>query len=159
MTRQSSWPTQSVIAAIVLMLAETAHATMLTAVQGGVLVDQGNGYEAVKSGMPLKAGDAIMVQPGGAAQIFFADGCQWSAVPGAALVVSAQSPCATRAAFPKPSYSGVYDPQNPREAPPLSEGPAAINPVVAIIGGAALVGGAIAIMSADRSNKRGSASP
>ena len=87
MTRQSSWPTQSVIAAIVLMLAETAHATMLTAVQGGVLVDQGNGYEAVKSGMPLKAGDAIMVQPGGAAQIFFRGwlpmvGCSWRGLGG-----------------------------------------------------------------------------
>lgn len=144
-----------------LLSAETAHATMLTTVQGGVLVNQGDGFKVVKGGLPLKVGDAVMVQLGGSAQIVFADGCQFAAAPGSATAITAQSPCAARMAYPKPSFSGVNDPQDPREAPPsaASAVPFAISPGFAVIGGLAVVGAGVAIANSNRSSNRKSASP
>jgi hypothetical protein len=144
-----------------LMSAGTAHATMLTTVQGGVLVNQGDGFKAVKGALSLKVGDAVMVQLGGSAQIVFADGCQYSAAPGSATAITAQSPCAARASFPKPSFSGVNDPQDPREAPPAaaSAAPFAISPGLAVLGGLAVVGAGVAIANSSRGSNRRSASP
>ena len=137
-----------------------AHATTLSAVQGAVLLDQGQGFKAINGAVHLKSGDAVMVQTGGSARLQYADGCTVAAAVGIVTTIGQQSPCAARANLPKPSYSGVYDPQNSKEAPAASDPGAAggIGPGVAVVAGIAVVGGIIAIAAATK-NRGGRPSP
>ena len=88
------------------LFASDAGAAMLTAVQGDVRVDMGHGFVPATGAASLETGHKLQVGKGGAAQLIFSDGCVFPPAEGSTLVIGAQSPCAIRASFPRPSYVG-----------------------------------------------------
>lgn len=62
---------------------------------GQVLVNKGEGYRQVVGSVDVKAGDSILVNPGGSGQITFSDGCAVDIGPGSVITISPQSPCLT----------------------------------------------------------------
>ena len=88
------------------LLATSAHAAMLTVVQGRVWLDTGLGFELASGGAALEAGDKLRLEPGAAAQVVFADGCVFPPADSVTWLVGEQSPCAIRASYPKPHFVG-----------------------------------------------------
>ncbi len=62
------------LAAAGTALAEDTE-TVLSQVDGSVLVNQGEAYEAAQEGMALSAGDQLLLMEGASAQVSFAAGC------------------------------------------------------------------------------------
>ena len=85
-----------------------AFAATLGSVQGVVMVNRGNGYQTVQGTVQLNPGDVVVVNPGGSAQLSYADGCSVQVQVGAVVTVGEQSPCATQ----------TTGPQGPGFAPP-----------------------------------------
>lgn len=88
------------------LLSSDAGAAMLTAVQGDVQVDTGRGFTPTRGATSLGIGDKLQLGKGAAAQIVFSDGCILPPADGITMTIGAQSPCAIRASYPKPSYVG-----------------------------------------------------
>ncbi len=57
-----------------MAFAETSG-TVLSVVNGSVLVNQGTTYESAQQGMALEAGDQLLLMEGASAQVSFAAGC------------------------------------------------------------------------------------
>lgn len=72
-----------------------AWAATIEPVNGDVSVNQGQGFKKLDSAFEAKVGDAVMVSPGGAAKVSYADGCAIALKPGAVMVIAALSPCAS----------------------------------------------------------------
>jgi hypothetical protein len=70
-----------------------AFATTVTAEQGQVLLNTGQGYRLVQGSTNVNAGDMIVVNPGGMARITYDDGCVTEVRPPAGTAISSQSPC------------------------------------------------------------------
>jgi hypothetical protein len=70
-----------------------AFATTVTAEQGQVLLNTGQGYRLVQGSINVNPGDMIVVNPGGMARITYDDGCVTEVRPPAVTAISAQSPC------------------------------------------------------------------
>jgi hypothetical protein len=70
-----------------------AFATSVTAEQGQVLLNTGQGYRLVQGSTNVNPGDMIVVNPGGMARITYDDGCVTDVRPPAVTAISAQSPC------------------------------------------------------------------
>jgi hypothetical protein len=64
-------------------------------IQGALSINHGQGYEPVNGQVPAKAGDMIMVAPGGSATVAYDDGCKVDVKPGAVTTVAPLSPCAS----------------------------------------------------------------
>ena len=73
--------------------ATAAHAATLEAVQGGVFVNHGNGYNQVGGTTELNSGDQVMANAGGSAQIVYPDGCKVALEPGQVVAIAPKSPC------------------------------------------------------------------
>jgi hypothetical protein len=104
--RQSRLLIGSVLTACGLLAATGASGAMLTGVQGDVQVDQGRGFIAAAGVTVLALGDRIRIAKGSTAQIRYSDGCIFPPAEGSTIAVGAQSPCAIRASYPRPSYVG-----------------------------------------------------
>jgi hypothetical protein len=85
-----------IAAAGLLSLAGAAHAATLTSMQGQVLLNQGGGYKPVSGSVEVKAGDSILVNPDGLAQLAYGDCATYEIKPGDVVYVAEQStiPCA-----------------------------------------------------------------
>src|SRR5215467_447386 len=70
-----------------------AFATSVTAEQGQVLLNTGQGYRLVQGSTNVNPGDMIVVNPGGMARITYDDGCVTEVRPPAVTAISSQSPC------------------------------------------------------------------
>jgi hypothetical protein len=70
-----------------------AFATTVTAEQGQVLLNTGQGYRLVQGSTSVNPGDMIVVNPGGMARITYDDGCVTEVRPPAVTAISTQSPC------------------------------------------------------------------
>ena len=70
-----------------------AFATTVTAEQGQVLLNTGQGYRLVQDSTNVNPGDMIVVNPGGMARITYDDGCVTEVRPPAVTAISSQSPC------------------------------------------------------------------
>lgn len=106
----------------------TAEAATLDAIQGGVLVNRGAGYEVATGPTELKPGDLVIANPDGSAQVSYTDGCSVPVQAGTVVGVEAQSPCATQA--------------NNRPAPgPEAPASAGLNTSTLVIGGLVVAGG------------------
>ncbi len=79
-----------------LLLSGQVQAATLSGVQGSVMVNPGDGYYLTTGPTTLKPGDLVMLNPGGAAQLLFADGCHVPLQVGAVFTVGANSPCAAQ---------------------------------------------------------------
>ncbi len=64
-----------------------ASAATLDSIQGEVLVNRGGGYEVVNGPTELKPGDSAMANPGGSAQVVYADGSVVPVQPGSVVTV------------------------------------------------------------------------
>jgi hypothetical protein len=72
-----------------------AFATSVTAEQGQVLLNTGQGYRLVQGSTNVNPGDMIVVNPGGLARIIYDDGCVREVRPPAVTAISSQSPLNT----------------------------------------------------------------
>lgn len=100
----------ALLAATLVVFANTsAYAAILTDISGQALVNRGGsgGYQLAVSGMVLNPGDVVVVNPGGAAQISYSDGCTVPVQAGAVVTVTEISPCANTAAAAPPEPTGT----------------------------------------------------
>lgn len=76
-------------------LAGVAGAATLTPTAGEVMVNTGGGYQPVTSAIEVKAGDSILVNPGGSAQLVYGDCATYEINPGDVVYVAEQEtiPC------------------------------------------------------------------
>jgi hypothetical protein len=86
-----------------LLAATACQAATIQSIQGEVSVNQGQGFQLIAGAAELKAGDSVIVSPGGSASVIYADGCNVALQPGAVMVIAALSPCASG------SYAQDYD--------------------------------------------------
>jgi hypothetical protein len=82
----------------------TSNAATLESIQGQVMINTGSGYRFVSGTVELKAGDMVVANDGGAALLFYGDGCSVPVQAGTVVTVSEQSPCATT---PQQGSTGV----------------------------------------------------
>ncbi|EQD75959.1 conserved hypothetical protein, membrane [mine drainage metagenome] len=69
-------------------VAQANPVAMLYKVQGKVMVNQGQKFIAAKAGMPLGAGDRILVMAGSNASIEYGNGCTLNLVPNSSITVT-----------------------------------------------------------------------
>jgi len=110
-----------------------AFATTLTAEQGQVLLNTGQGYRLVQGSTNVNPGDMIVVNPGGMARITYDDGCVTEVRPPAVTAISTQSPC---------QQQKQSSPQNE----PQGESQGGISTTHVVLGTAALVGAGVAAL-------------
>jgi hypothetical protein len=122
------------------VFATASWAVDIQAGQGDLSVNQGQGFQPVNGRVDAKAGDSVMVSPGGSATVSYPDGCQVSIQPGAVTTIAPLSPCA----------SGSF-----AQSPQLPDIPAGL-----IVGGV-IVGGlaGVAIYEGTKSTSSPPASP
>jgi hypothetical protein len=113
-----------IVLSTVLLFCCPAFAATVDAVKGKVLLNQGDGFQQVTTGVQVNAGDLLMAGPGGSAKLVYSDRCQVSVVPGRVVSVGKQPPCTA------PSLAGLE--QVPPEETFFS------NPVVPFAVGAAI---------------------
>jgi hypothetical protein len=77
------------------LVGSAAWAATIQPVTGEVSVNQGQGFKKLDSAFDAKAGDAVMVSPGGSAKVSYPDGCAIELKPGAVMVIAELSPCAS----------------------------------------------------------------
>lgn len=77
------------------LAATVSWATTITPIQGQVSINQGQGFQPINGLVEAKAGDSIMVSPGGSATVAYADGCNVKLQPGAVMIIAPLSPCAS----------------------------------------------------------------
>jgi hypothetical protein len=73
-----------------------ASAATLTPLQGQVLLNRGGGYQPISGTVEVKAGDSILVNPDGLAQLAYDDCATYEIKPGDVVYVSEKEavPCA-----------------------------------------------------------------
>ena len=70
-----------------------SFAATVSATQGQVLVNQGQGYQQVAGSVEAGPGATVVVNPGGSVQILYPDGCSVAVQPGSVYAIAPQSPC------------------------------------------------------------------
>src|SRR6476661_3290185 len=83
----------STAALLAISMATQALAATVNATSGQVLINRGEGYTMVAGSTHANAGDTVVVNPGGSAQIVYPDGCVVDVSPGSVANISARSPC------------------------------------------------------------------
>lgn len=134
----------------IALFATGASAATLTGVQGPVMVNPGTGYYMAVGPVELKAGDLVMVGPGGSAQMSFPDGCNAPLAPGSVTAVKPSSPCAAQAENAKQGQTAQQTAQQAPEQPGqpgAGEGPPA-NPGAPAVAGAGGLGSGTLVIGA-----------
>ena len=98
-----------------------AFAATVTATQGQVMINRGQGYQLVVGSTKADPGATVIVNPGGSAQVVYPDGCAVTVEPFTVHAINAISPCEDKSATAAESSKTT---------------------LYYIIGGAAVVGGA-----------------
>ena len=78
-----------------MLFTSSAWSAALEPGQGGLLVNQGQGFQPVNSRIDANVGDSVMVGPGGSASVVYGDGCTVDVQPGAVTTIAPLSPCAS----------------------------------------------------------------
>jgi hypothetical protein len=68
-------------------------AATVTAVEGQVSINRGNGFQQVTGAAQAEVGDLVMVGPNGTAQIVYSDDCSVPVLPGKVMTITAEAPC------------------------------------------------------------------
>lgn len=86
----------AIAAAAFLSYVGASSAATLTPLQGQVLLNRGGGYQPVSGPVEVKAGDSILVNPDGLAQLAYEDCATYEIKPGDVVYVSEKEavPCA-----------------------------------------------------------------
>jgi hypothetical protein len=77
-----------------LLAGTVCHAATVQSVQGQVSINRGQGFQPINGAAELKAGDSVIVSPGGSASVSYPDGCNVGLQPGAVMTIADLSPCA-----------------------------------------------------------------
>ena len=139
------------VATISILLPSFAQAAVLGSVTEGVLVNHGKGFAAAAS-TELTAGDTVMVKKGAkavSAKIVYDKSCTVTVAPGTVATVAAVAPCSAKANQDMDSYAADL-PAEKGVSPAMVSDPGVGGfglGVPAIIGGAVLVGGGIALIA------------
>jgi hypothetical protein len=80
-------------AGCLLLLAGPCLAATVEPMQGNVYVSRGQGFAPIKGRVEAKAGDSVMVDPGGSAVIAYSDRCKVTVQPGTIATIAPSSPC------------------------------------------------------------------
>jgi hypothetical protein len=70
-----------------------AHAATVSATQGQVLLNLGQGYKQVTGSSEAGPGAIVVANPGASAQVVYPDGCSITVTPGMVYTIAPQSPC------------------------------------------------------------------
>lgn len=124
----------SLVLAISLTLAGTAHAATVRAVQGQVLVSSGQGYRLVDGSTTLGVGGTVVANPGAVAHVVYPNGCQVTVEPGTVYQVGSDPSCQSG----NPTKTGSLD-----AGTTSSSG---VNPWL-LAGGGVLIGGGVAALA------------
>jgi hypothetical protein len=119
----------SVISA--LSLGTSAFAATVTVTQGQVLVNRGQGYQAVVGSTEIGAGATVVANPGAVAQVVYSSLCAVTVKPGTVYTIAAQPPCPT-------GGSTALQATMPPAGTPADPG---ISDTTLIVGGVVVVGG------------------
>ena len=76
-----------------LLVGSSSWAATLEPVRGDLWINQGQGFQPVNGPVDANIGDSIMVSPGGAAMVVYADGCRDNVQPGEVTTITQSSPC------------------------------------------------------------------
>jgi hypothetical protein len=98
-----------------------AFAATVTATQGQVMINRGQGYQLVVGSTKADPGATVIVNPGGSAEVVYPDGCTVTVEPFTVHAINATSPCEDKSATASESSKKT---------------------LYYVIGGAAVVGGA-----------------
>jgi hypothetical protein len=77
----------------VVSLSVNSFAATVTATQGQVLINRGQGYQLVTTSVQASAGAIVIANPGGSAEVSYPDGCRVNVMPGAVVTIAPESPC------------------------------------------------------------------
>jgi hypothetical protein len=139
----------------------SASAATVVPYAGDVFVSQGLGFQKINGTTLVKVGDAVMVSPGGIAQVHLDDGNVITVSPGKVLNVPGKAR-AKDAALPNGAQATADFPTKaPPAGVPVTTGPPADNGwgiLPALLLGAAGLGGAIALAN-ERTTSPSPASP
>lgn len=80
---------------LAMLLSTTSWAATIEPGQGGLSINQGQGFQPVNSRIDANVGDSVMVAPGGAATVVYDDGCKVDVQPDAVTTIAPISPCAS----------------------------------------------------------------
>jgi hypothetical protein len=75
-----------------------ALAATVTATQGQVMINRGQGYQLLVGSTEVDPGATVIVNPGGSAQVVYPDGCQVAVEPFTVHAINAISPCEDKSA-------------------------------------------------------------
>ena len=89
------------VLALIVTTVLPAGAATLSAVQGQVLVNTGNGFRNAQPGQTINPGDRVLVQPGASAQVSYADGSILNVPSGGVYTIPTTPPVA-----PPPAAGG-----------------------------------------------------
>ncbi|MHB1616482.1 MAG: FecR family protein [Metallibacterium sp.] len=110
-------------------VAQANPVAMLYKVHGKVMVNQGQKFIVAKAGMPLSAGDRILVMAGSNASIEYGSGCTLNLVPNSSITVT-------------PDCKAVADPRQGSTAA-MGDPPTDYTPAV-IVGGVVVLAALVA---------------
>jgi hypothetical protein len=110
----------ALLAAPVVVQADTQPIANLSNVSGDVLVNQGDGFQPATPGLALHAGDRVIVSGTGQAGLFYSGGCGVSLAPGSMATVSSLTPCKVGL-----NQAGIVAGQPADAAPPAADPPPA----------------------------------
>ena len=75
-----------------------AFAATVTATQGQVMINRGQGYELVVGSTEAAPGATVIVNPGGSALVVYPDGCEVTVEPFTVHAINAISVCSDKSA-------------------------------------------------------------
>ena len=76
-----------------LLVGSWAYAATVNATKGQVLLNLGQGYNQLRGSREAGPGAIVVANPGGSAQVVYADGCSVTVTPGMVYTIAPQSPC------------------------------------------------------------------
>ena len=145
----------SAVSAVSLVIVSTAaQATMVQPITGEVRINQGQGYKTIKNPIEAKAGDQVIVNPGGYAKVNYSDGCNVSIQPGAVAIIGKQSPCTVSRTEGSMTQTQAVNGEAP-VTPTICATPTDLALCVGVV--AAVTGGIIAASNSGGSKKRAAA--
>jgi len=128
------------------------HAGSLSAVDGTAMINRGDGFKPLEAGAEIRPGDKVLMPKDGAGKVTFRDGCTVQLQPGQMLSMSATSPCAGGSNVAQLNLRG-------RMGQSTTNNDDNNGAIFWILGGAGVVGGAIAIIASQSDNDKKPASP
>jgi hypothetical protein len=127
-----------------MFVANSAHAALLTNIQGSVLVNKGEGFELVEIIIGVQPGDRILVRGNSSADIVYDTGCTVSIAEHQMIVVRHDDNCGSAAAFTGSLKDSLVE-------QPVEE----VDNSGLVIGGLIVAGGTVAVINSggDKKNK------